>query len=146
MCKRGFSRLAILFLITTVGYHLVISCEGNKQEKFDEIFRLSGIRIPMDSKILKYKDNDEFQIVFEFMLSKKGQDALLTDYNFRKIYPNKVEAAKTSSDSFIIDEIENGFLPRINIKISNRTLLYKNKGSSLVLDRDKLILYGLVAY
>jgi hypothetical protein len=147
MCKRIVSRLKLFLLVVSVTFTLLNCKRKNTNEKLNEIHKLSEIEIPKNSKLLNYYDNDEFQIVFEIVFQKKELRKLIKKYNFKKIQFNELKFSKTSSDSFIIKEIENGFIPPINIEIDNNSfLIYKKFNSWILLDSKKCILYGLINY
>ncbi|MGV9004119.1 hypothetical protein [Flavobacterium sp.] len=125
------------------------NCKDKKgnSDKINEIFKLSNIEIPKNSKLLKYYDNNEFQIVFEIEIQKKDLIKFIKKYKFEKFQPNAIKIAKTSSHSYIIKDIENSFVPPIQIiKNNQKILIYSNSNIQLILNCKKSILYGLVSY
>jgi hypothetical protein len=148
MCKRNISRLKVTVMFFIVISFIFLSCKNEIEDnkKLDEIFRLSKIKIPTNSRILKYYDNNEFQVALEIEIPKKELINFVKKSKFIKIQSKEIVLLKTRSDFYIVKEIENAFVPSIKIAIDDQTLVHKDSYSELILDYKKSILYGLISY
>lgn len=131
-----------IYIVITL---LSFSCT-NKKADLDEINKISKINIPINSTILEYYDDYEVQLVFKILLKKKDVNYFLKKYNFRQADTLKTnEFHKTSTDKYLINDIENSFSPKEKIFGKDLQIL-KNKNTVLIVNRETSELWGLISY
>lgn len=135
----------LLFKIIVV-LTFVLSCNSDDSEKWFEIHKLSKIVFPENSSLVNYFNNEEFQIVFQIKIPKDKCESFKKRYGFKPIEKQEQFVQKTASFRYIKSEIQNGFSPPIIIPSNKNLFLYSKDLTSIVLDSELAVLYGIVSY
>ena len=123
----------------------LLSCRNEKHE-LKIIENSSDIIIPDNSKIIIYNDTDyEFELVYKIKIDKNEVDNFTNINHFKPLDSTEKINFKITTDKYLIQEIENIFVPKEKIYSKNLRII-KNRKGTLILDYNSSILWGVVEY
>lgn len=141
MIEYRVSKKILCVVIILITY----SCT-NEKARLSEIQKLSKVSVPDNSTLLIYDDNFEFELAFKIAIEKEKVNDFLLLNHFRQVDTLKTNPlAKTSTDKAQIYNIAHSFIKREKI-YGKDLLIFENKNTTLVVNRQTSELWGLIDY
>ena len=134
------AKIYILLILLQITF----SC---KEEEYcaKEIRKLTEIKLPENIEVIECYDNLEYQFIFEYKLNNLSDaDSLIKDNELLQYFPQKGDSLIL--DSSAIEYVGEFFNPNKFYPKENTTYYLQKKNYTIVFDKSKGKLMGVVEY